>query len=612
MAKKIWVFLAALAAMPLIGQTQAIAQTQDGGQTGDRGQTANPESTPRTGFPVMTLGTERDYRAHFAAARSDPGQWAAESDITREDAVLLGHVLFVRYTENPEYVANFSELSAWLERFADYPGADRIYALALNVMPAGAVPPKPPALAAETRPEFGPEAGREARPGPEPRRRAPYDPAAQRFVERAEAAFQAGDDAAAIAAAEAADTTVMAGAAGLSGGFAAFRSGDHEAASIFFARAAEWPGADSWRESAAHYWTARALLASGQSEGVIAHLRAAAAHPLTLYGVLAGHQLGRDLQSAIVPRGAEVPQLRAFVASMPAARRAAALASVDEIERAAAEIRQLAARATTRSELDQVLALADRLGVPAVDSRAGSNPADKAIGQFPVPGFAPRGGFRLDKALILAIIRQESRFNPRAVSRSNARGLMQLLPSTAAWITRDPGLRTSPNRLFDPATNLAVGQKYMEYLLDETGGDLLLALAAYNAGPGTILRWTEIQKAGADPLLVMESLPRAETRDYVKKVLTNYWLYRQRLGEEDISLEQAISGQPMQYQSAKAGDRSAARREPSVAKLEMPAMPVLSAPAVVRAASAPALNSGADPLGQLVSLLAGLPSLQRR
>lgn len=612
MAKKIWMMLAALAAMPLMAHTEAKAQVPD---------RDTAPGAPSAGFPVMTLGTERDYRAHFSAARSNSGQWADESDIAREDGVLLGHVLFARYTDNPEYKPKFNELSAWLERFSDHPGADRIYALALDVMPAGAIPPKPPELAPEIRPEYrlqagpqaGPQSGPQARSGPAPRRRAPYDPIAQRFVERAEAAFHAGDDARAIAAADAAGETVMAGAAGMSGGLAAFRQSDFEAASAFFTRAAEWPWGDSWRESAAHYWAARALLAAGRSEGVITHLRAAASHPLTFYGVLAERQLGRDSHAVIAPRGGtETQLLRAFVASTPAARRAAALASVDEIERASAEIRQLMARAANKEELDQVLALADRLGVPAVDFRAGTNSADKAIGQFPIPGFAPRGGFRLDKALILAIIRQESRFNPRAVSRSNARGLMQLLPSTAAWITGDAGLRTHPNRLFDPATNLAAGQKYMEYLLDETGGDLLLALAAYNAGPGTILRWTQVQKAGADPLLIVESLPRAETRDYVEKVLANYWLYRQRLGEEDVSLEQAIAGEPLQYQSGKAVDIAAARIPPPVAKLEMPEMPVLSLPVVALPESAPGLNNAGDTLGQLVSMLATLPALQRR
>jgi soluble lytic murein transglycosylase-like protein len=111
----------------------------------------------------------------------------------------------------------------------------------------------------------------------------------------------------------------------------------------------------------------------------------------------------------------------------------------------------------------------------------------------------------LDPALIKAVMRVESSFNPLAVSPAGAQGLMQLLPSTASSL----GL-SNP---FDPQQNIAAGSRYLRSMLDRNGGDLSRALAAYNAGPEAVRRY------GGIP-------PFAETQDYVQRVLYWYDQYR--------------------------------------------------------------------------------------
>ncbi len=144
--------------------------------------------------------------------------------------------------------------------------------------------------------------------------------------------------------------------------------------------------------------------------------------------------------------------------------------------------------------------------------------------------------------MVYAIVRHESAFNPRAISHAGAMGLMQLLPSSAALATGDRTYQRSPKILLNPAVNLRAGQDYLSYLMDRgVGSDLLKVVAAYNAGPGAVLN--TVQKVGDDdPLLMIETLPALETRNYVEKVVTSYWTYKRVLGEETRTLDALAGG----------------------------------------------------------------------
>jgi soluble lytic murein transglycosylase-like protein len=171
---------------------------------------------------------------------------------------------------------------------------------------------------------------------------------------------------------------------------------------------------------------------------------------------------------------------------------------------------------------------------------AGWSDRDLGASLYPVPPWSPRDGFRLDRALIYAFMRQESSFDPQARSPDGARGLMQLMPATASALDRKREFRgDARDELFDPALNLSLGQRYLAELLASrrVRGDLLRLAVAYNAGPGNLGNWERLMDYGGDPLLFIESLPTLETRLFAERVLANLWIYRVRLGQPTPSLD---------------------------------------------------------------------------
>jgi soluble lytic murein transglycosylase len=132
----------------------------------------------------------------------------------------------------------------------------------------------------------------------------------------------------------------------------------------------------------------------------------------------------------------------------------------------------------------------------------------------------------IDPLLVLALMRQESLFDPGARSPADARGLMQLLPSTAQRVADQQGLPAAAGRLYDPAVNVEIGVAYLDQLLDQHAGDPFKALAAYNGGEAAVAKWEE-RFGGADSDEFVERITFRETRDYVKKVMSNYRRYEQ-------------------------------------------------------------------------------------
>jgi len=136
---------------------------------------------------------------------------------------------------------------------------------------------------------------------------------------------------------------------------------------------------------------------------------------------------------------------------------------------------------------------------------------------------------RLDPYLVIAVIREESAFAPKALSRAGARGLMQLLPATAAQVAKENNLRNLPD-LDTPGPNIALGTRYLAKLHEEFGGNMVLTLASYNAGPHVVRRWLDTLQLSQDPEIFIEEIPYPETRRYVKRVLGSYDRYRTLYG----------------------------------------------------------------------------------
>jgi soluble lytic murein transglycosylase-like protein/outer membrane protein assembly factor BamD (BamD/ComL family) len=148
--------------------------------------------------------------------------------------------------------------------------------------------------------------------------------------------------------------------------------------------------------------------------------------------------------------------------------------------------------------------------------------------------------YNLSPYLVMGLMRQESAFNKRVVSSANAIGLMQLLPTTATRVARS--MRTelpSHNDLKKPAVNIQLGVKYLSGLLRDFEDNIVFALASYNAGPTKVKQWMEV-RSDLKPLEFMESIPYKETRNYVKKVLRNYVIYKTLYGEGGIHDFQSI------------------------------------------------------------------------
>lgn len=349
-------------------------------------------------------------------------------------------------------------------------------------------------------------------------------------------------------------------------GLAAWRLEEFHQAARHFADVAHGRKVDDWRRAAGGFWAARAFMRSNQPAQVNRYFSIAAGYPRTFYGLLATRALG--LEPKLNWR---IPQLDKAaierIASLPAGRRALALLQVGENDLAEQELRALAEGAN-RELTQSILAVAAETGMAELLYRLGNKvrdadglPYDTAL--YPLPSWRPLGGFGLDRALIFGVMRQESQFRTDALSPAGARGLMQIMPATASFISKDKSLEGGKrDQLYNAEFNIKLGQQYIDHLLDqkEIAGNLFLLAAAYNGGIGNVARWRREMDLHDDPLMFIESIPFAETRLYVERVLTNIWMYRIRLDQPAPSLDRLAAGKWPDYRAVEANLEGASTR----------------------------------------------------
>ena len=469
-----------------------------------------------------------------------------------DDECLVGRLQLMKLM-HADYPATYEELRAWLKKYHDQPGADRVYALARKKAPGLADLPAPDTDAVEAPDAAAPSWARVEALAEKLDLKAPTTKVDAR-LQAAKEAYYGGDLERGYDLATAAGERWIAG-------LAAFRMKKYEVAEARLTALAQDQTQSEWVRSGAAFWAARAAVAAGEPERAPALLQIAASTPYTFYGLIAERQLG--LEPAITPGGfdmGDAPRAEGAAgaaavaaASAPArlvktdkrAHRAAALAQVGLRYEASQELRTALMNAGSAPARKQWISLGLALNVPLTSpadltSRGGRSRFDLA--QFPTPDLQPSGGFTLDPALILAIVRQESAFKPTAASNANAYGLMQITAATAARVAGDDKLARDPTPLAEPGFNLRVGQDYVAKLLGLVQGDVLRAIAAYNSGPGVIMKTAKQMEPSADSLLVFESMPGGQTREFVQKVVSNYWIYRQILGHDCPSLAALASG----------------------------------------------------------------------
>jgi soluble lytic murein transglycosylase len=338
-------------------------------------------------------------------------------------------------------------------------------------------------------------------------------------------------------------------------GLSAWHLGQVQVAAYHFAALADAPSVAPAERSRAAFWAARADLVAFRPQLAQHYLEMAAAGR-DFYALVARNLLGRPLTDDGQQAGIDDGSLAQILARFAGARRAIALGQVGEFDRAEQEIRKLAARAPADLMVG-LIGLAETLDLPAAQMRLAQS-LGRSEGRFhfaalyPLPTWQPANGYTVDRALVYSVMRAESAFDPSAESRAGAQGLMQVMPGTARDIAARGVLQPpQADDLFEPETSIQFGQAYLEYLLQWSpiGSNLIYMAAAYNAGPGRVIRWQQQLGVDDDPLLFLESIPMREPRVYVKKVLANLWSYRARLGQPQPSLEALAHNRWPRYQA---------------------------------------------------------------
>lgn len=283
------------------------------------------------------------------------------------------------------------------------------------------------------------------------------------------------------------------------------------------------------------YWLARTYEAANQTKDASDWYARAAGYGQTFYGQLAARKLqGVSPKFPVdpVPTAADKQAL----AGRELASMARYLGQVEEYDRARPFLLRLARSVTSPGEVALLAQLSLDLKRPDVGLTVARRGAENGVvlfdAAFPIVDLGATGS--IERALALALAKQESSFNAGAVSTSNALGLMQLLPTTARDVAgrlKVPFIESKLTR--DPAYNVQLGSQYLAEMLQRFGGSYELALAAYNAGPNRVARWIE---AGGDPRTAkidmvdwIEMMPFRETRNYVQRIMEAVTVYRSRL-----------------------------------------------------------------------------------
>ncbi len=510
------------------------------------------------------------YREIFALQES--AKWNRADRLIRQvsDPLLMGHVLFQRYMHPTAYRAKWTELRDWLKNYADHPGAWRVYKLAQKRKPRGiAMPKRPPARiyhqdkASSASALFHTRTKRRIRHKvyrlirrERPTQALKYISAKSqdRRLQAAETDFLKsliarsyyieGKIASSLKLAqEATRSRSRVPMSDWHAGLAAWRLGKSQLATEHFTRLADTATVSAALRARAAYWAARGLRKADKISEAELYFKIAAQSGPHFYALLGMQQVAGQMQinwQKAARRDANI------FATHPVLRRAEGLRAASQGELAELELLYLQER-LSEPEAHAMLAYAEKNAYPAVQLALAQRLGLQIKGSMPLtvldssyPTLPQQTDTGIDQAVLYALVRQESRFKARAKSSAGARGLMQIMPRTAAFITGDRQLawRKGRDRLLKADLNLAIGQKYLSMLMsnDYFDGNVIYALAAYNAGPGTLRRWRRELKGVEDPLLFIESMSAGETRKYVQKVMGNMWIYRNKFGQDPVSL----------------------------------------------------------------------------
>ena len=336
-------------------------------------------------------------------------------------------------------------------------------------------------------------------------------------------------------------------------GINAYRLGSFKKAKSYFNSCNKIAqGFSEWLFAGCYYW--EALLENSEKKKIIL-LKKASKLPRTLYGQLAIEKLNISEPFNWRYNASNMEANFSYLNENKTFKRAIALTEVGLYNHADLEIRNLYSK-TEKDELNNLFYASEKLDLPAVLMRLGSKYYKKDYtlfmrGLYPTPDWQISNGYKVDKALLFALIRRESAFNLKAKSSKGARGLMQIMPRTASKINNDYRLRyNKAYTLYSMQLNLEIGQKFLNRLMNNPNAknSILDTLIAYNAGITRLKKWKQ-NIYNVEPIVFIESIPIKETRWFVKYILTDLWIYRDKLQQAKPSRSLLAKGKWPTYKN---------------------------------------------------------------
>jgi len=291
-------------------------------------------------------------------------------------------------------------------------------------------------------------------------------------------------------------------------------------------------------QSRAEYWLGRTAVRAGDMAEANAQFKRAGAYPTTFYGQLALARLGVKTLRLSAPPQADAGLQQRF-ASRDLVQVIQHLTALGRDDDAKIFYRALSETLDNPSEIALLAALAEKNGEHQIALQIGKTAYTRGLPvetlAFPTAAIPRNAKTVVEKPVVYAIARQESAFNPAAVSHAGARGLLQLMPATAKHTAGTLGLPFSQARLTtDPAYNATLGAAHLSELFDGFNGSYVMTFASYNAGRSRVFDWVKKHGDPRDPdvdvVNWIELIPFTETRNYVQRIMENLQVYRTRLG----------------------------------------------------------------------------------
>ena len=541
---------------------------------------------------ILTQNDIINYRQAYVFQEECKWKSANKHILKISNKILMGHILAQRYLHPKCYRSNYLELYYWLQKYNDLPQAKRIYRLAIKRMPKGYKSPtkpiKPTGIVGDkviskksNKYKSSKKLSKNQRiekqkliNAVKSRVNRGWPTGAVKILQQrdvnllldqveldqqkeliAKGYFLANKNDLAVKYASEAlvNSSARVPYAAWTAGLASWRLKEYKKAADFFSLFSISLKDDAWHQTSGSFWAARSYAKLGQYNSINFWLERASQNPNSFYGMLALEILGID-EKIYWGSNNTLNTSNSKLLNLPSGKRLQSLIQVgfnDELEKEIVHINSV----LNKEIASESVKIAQHFNLAYTQLKIVNKLEQFGLTietglYYPTPIWEPRGGFNINKELIYAFMHQESMFNAKAKSNQGAVGLMQVLPSTAKFITSSKDVkRSNANILTVPEINLEVGQEYIEYLLDLeiVSNNLIYLAAAYNGGPGNLKKWKQETNYLDDPLFFMESIPSRETRWFIEKILTKYWIYQNKNQKEMTSLKMLANGKDPLY-----------------------------------------------------------------